>query len=130
MDYRPTTIESNERRWRDWLVVLALPLTFLSWPLQFVRRWYWLKARGFWAAGAGRDAVEYQELRSGRVERLTIDGEMMIGARHVVYVPNEKEWRQTMPAWAQGRRMEIVDNVKRRLGTKHYEYDYSIDEIP
>jgi len=127
MDYRPTKIESNERRWRDVLVILVLPLSLFSWPLYLVRRWYWLKARGFWAARVGRDAIEYQELRNGRVERLTIEREMMIGAPHVVYVPTEKEWQQTMPAWAEGRRIEIIDKVKRRLGTKDYEYDYSIE---
>ena len=127
MDYRPTTIESNERRWRDALIILVLPLTLFFWPVYVVRRWYWLKARGFWATRLDRDAIEYQELRSGRVERLTIEGEMMIGAPHVIYVPTEKEWQQTMPDWAQGRRIEIIDKVKLRLGAKHYEYDYSIE---
>jgi hypothetical protein len=127
MDYRPTTIESNERRWHDALVIVLLPLSLLllpiGWPLYFARRSYWLRVRGFWVTREGRDAIEYQQLHNGRVERLTIGGEMMVGAPHVVYVPTEEEWRQTMPEWAQGRRDEIIANLRRKLGTKRYEYD-------
>jgi len=43
----------------------------------------------------------------------------------VVYVPTEDEWQQEMPAWARGRREEIIENVRRDLGTKHYEYVFS-----
>lgn len=42
--------------------------------------------------------------------------ERMSSAPHVVYVPSDEEWRHTMPPWAQGRREEIIQNVKRRLG--------------
>ncbi len=129
MDYRPTTIESNERRWRDALVVLFLPLALLfapvGWLIYFVRRFYSLRSLGFWVAGSGRDAFEYQEPNDGRVERLTIGGEMIIGGPDVVYVPTEEEWNQRMPQWDRGRREEIIENVKRILGTKRYEYDYS-----
>ena len=129
MEYRPTTMESNERRWRDAFMIVLLPLALLflpiGWLLYFIRRFYWLRARGFWVTRQGRDAIEYQELREGGVEELTIGGEMMVGAPHVVYVPNEEEWVQTMPDWAQGRREEIIANVRRKLGTKRYEYVYS-----
>lgn len=129
MDYRPTTIESNERRWRDALVIVLIPLSLLllpiGWSIYFVRRYYWLKAHGFWATRAGRDAIEYQELHNGRVQRVIIAGEMVGKGPHLVYIPTEAEWHQTMPQWAQGRREEIIENVQRRLGTKNYEYDFS-----
>jgi hypothetical protein len=129
MEFQPTTIESNERRWANAFAVLLLVLSLIFfpilWPLYFVRRYYSLRFRGFWVTREGRDAIEYQELHNGKVERLTIDGEMMVGAPHVVYVPTAEEWQRTMPGWAQGRREEIIENVKRKLGTKNYEYDYS-----
>jgi hypothetical protein len=109
------------------IVLLPLALLFLpiGWFLYFVRRSYWLRVRGYWVTRQGRDAIEYQELREGRVERLTIGGEMMVGAPHLVYVPTEQEWLQTMPEWSQGRREEIIANVRNKLGTKRYEYVYS-----
>lgn len=129
MEYRPTTIESNERRWRDAFIIVLLPLALLflpiGWLLYFIRRFYWLRVRGFWVTRQGRDEIEYQELREGGVERLTISGEMMVGAPDVVYVPTEEEWLHTMPEWSQGRREEIIAKVRRKLGTKRYEYVYS-----
>ena len=123
MDFRPTTIESNERRWADAFAILLILLSFLffpiTWPLYQVRRYYGLRVRGFWVTRKGRDAIEYQELQNGKVERLTIGGEMMAIGPHVVYVPSEEEWEQTMPQWGRGRRAEIIENVKRALGTKN-----------
>jgi hypothetical protein len=129
MDFRPPTIESNDRRWVDafaFVLVLLSVLFFpILWPLHLVRRHYGLRVRGFWIARKGRDAFEYQELRNGRVERLIIGGELMAIGQHVVYVPNEQEWETTMPLWSQGRRDEIIQNVQRGLGTKNYEYVFS-----
>jgi hypothetical protein len=129
MDFQPTTIESGERRWADAFAVLLLILSLvffpILWPLYFVRRRYHLRSRGYWVVRQGRDAIEYQEMHDGKVERLIIGGEMLVGAPHVVYVPTAEEWQQTMPEWAQGRREEIIENVKGKLGTKNYEYDYS-----
>jgi hypothetical protein len=115
MDYRPTTIESSERPWADIfavvLIVLSLFLFPITWPLSQLWRYYRLKSRGY-----------DQELCNGKVRRLTIAGEMVVKGPHVVYVPTEAEWQLWMPPWAQGRREEIVENVKRALGDKNYEY--------
>lgn len=126
MDYQPTTIESNERTLPDWLAVLLIvPLLILSpitWPLYQLWRFYQLKSRGYYVTRKYRDAIEYQELRDGKVRRLTIDGERMVKGPHVIYVPTEVKWQEWMPSWAQGRREEIIQNVKHYLGTKRYEF--------
>ena len=70
VDFRPTTIESNERRLADALAVLLILFSLLffpiTWPLYQVRRYYRLKSQGFWVTRKGRDAIEYQELRNGK----------------------------------------------------------------
>ncbi len=126
MDYYPTTIESNQRRWSDAFAVMLLVIFILlfpiTWPLSQLWRIYRLKSRGYYVTREGRDAIEYQELNDGTVRRLTIASEMFVKGPHVVYVPTEAEWKEWMPSWAQGRREEIVENVKRALGNKQYEY--------
>ena len=126
MDYRPATIQSNERPWSDAfaviLIVISLLLFPISWPLSQLWRYYRLKSRGYYVTREGRDAIEYQELSDGKVRRLAIGGEMVVKGPHVVYVPTEAEWQRWQPSWAQGRREEIVDNVRRSLGTENYEY--------
>jgi hypothetical protein len=129
MDYLPTTIQSRERPWADAfaivLIVLFLLLFPITWPLSQLRRYYRLKSRGHYVTRQGRDAIEYQELSGGKVVRLIIAGEMVMKGPHVVYVPTEDDWQQEMPAWAHGRRKEIIENVRRGLWSKHYEYVFS-----
>jgi len=126
MDYHPTTIQSNERPWSDALAVVLLLLAILlfpiTWPISQLWRYYRLKSRGYDVTREGRDAIEYQELCNGKVRRLTIAGEMIMKRPHVIYVPTEAEWQEWMPSWAQGRREEIVEKVKRALGNKKYEF--------
>jgi len=104
------------------LVVLVYPVFWLIYEL---RRFYRLRTRGFWAFREGRDNITYEERRNSSIQRLTIYGEMMYRAPHVIYVPNEEEWERKMPEWAQGRRAEILENVQQVLGTKNYEYVWS-----
>jgi hypothetical protein len=126
MDYRPTTIQSQEQPWSDAFAVIlllfAIVLFPIMWPVTELWRYYRLYHRGFWARRKGRDSIEYQERRDRTIRRLEIDAEMMARGPHAVYVPTEDEWDSTMPAWARGRRGEIVDNVRRALGTKNYEF--------
>ncbi len=132
MDYRPTLIESNESPWSDLLAVLLLVIFVLlfpiTWPMGHIQRLYALKRRGFWARRLGRDPIEYQELHDGSMRRLLIAGEMIIGGPHVVYVPSITDWDQSVPEWARGRRDEIIEKVKRDLGTRSYEYVLSSND--
>jgi len=76
-----------------------------------------------WRVGhVGRDGMYYEELRSGQWERLSLDGEMMMGrAHHVIYFGTREDWKRK-PEWAQGRRDEIIDRVKTVFRVPDYEY--------
>jgi hypothetical protein len=81
-----------------------------------------LHKEGYLVGPEGRDQIRYQELADGSVRSLTIDGEMLTGAPHVVYLPDSETWEKKMPPWAQPRRAEIVERVKKALGTKRYQF--------
>lgn len=106
------------------LVLLIVMLLVLLYPCLYqLRRYYRLQFRGFWVTREGRDSIVYEERREGTTQRLTIDGELMTyGHPFVIYVPDEEQWNKEMPEWALGRRVEILQNIKRALGTKNYEY--------
>lgn len=104
------------------LILLVLLYPFF-WLIYQLRRLYGLHFRGFWVHRKGRNDVEYEERDAGGVQRLTIRGELMAYGPSVLYVPTEEEWANEMPEWAQGRRAEILENVRRALGTKNYEYE-------
>jgi hypothetical protein len=126
MDYRPTTIQSSSEPWKDALAVILLVLAILFfpivWPLSHLRRYYQLYSRGFSVTPKGRDFIEYRQRRDGAMRRLTLYREMMTKPPNVVYIPTEDEWQRDMPTWAQGRREEIVENVRHALGTKNYDF--------
>jgi hypothetical protein len=104
------------------LVVLLYPFLRLIYEL---RRHYRLRSRGFWVHREGRDDIEYEERSAKGLRRLLLNGELNGSGPFVVYLPTQEEWARRMPEWAQGRRDEILENVKQALGTKNYEYDFS-----
>ena len=107
------------------LVVILLLFYPLLWFVYQLRRYLRLRFRGFFVTREGRDNIVYEERRAGATQRLIIHGELMASGPHVVYVPDEEEWQKEMPDWAHGRRAEILETVKRALGTKNYEFDTS-----
>lgn len=107
------------------LLLLLLPFIPAFWLVYYLRRYYRLRSRGFWVAREGRDTIVYEERRAGTNRRLYIQREMMTQGPHLIYVPNEEDWMKHMPEWAQGRRIEIIENVRSALGTKHYDYHWS-----
>jgi hypothetical protein len=65
----------------------------------------------------------YEERIAGEWQRLVVDGEMLMGrAHHVIYFKSAADW-QRYPAWAQGRRDEIIGRIKQEFREPDYEYD-------
>jgi hypothetical protein len=100
-------------------LLVALALLLLGWYM--LRRQYWLRVRGFWAVGKFH-AIEYEERHGGKIERLIIPGESMARGRNLVYAPSREQWDTKMPAWARGRRNEVLAKARICLGTKNYEF--------
>jgi hypothetical protein len=80
------------------------------------------RKKGYRAGHEGRDNIYYQEQVGEHIRKLTIEGEMMIDAPHVIYVPSGNKWKQQMPEWAQGRRAEILHRIEEELGTTECEF--------
>jgi hypothetical protein len=84
------------------------------------RRWEFV-SRGYDASRHFRDQVRYVERAPGGTDReLVLDGEMLVGAPHVIYVPSDSRWEADMPAWAKGRKREILARVLECLGRDGY----------
>jgi hypothetical protein len=78
--------------------------------------------RGWRVGHQGRDQMYYEERIAGAWQRLEVDGEMLTGrAHHVIYFKSPSEW-QRYPAWAQGRRDEIIARIKQEFREPDYEY--------
>jgi len=79
--------------------------------------------RGWRVGHQGRDRMYYEELRDGAWERIDIDGEMLMGrAHHVIYFASSEAWLR-YPAWARGRREEIIARITSEFREPDYEYD-------
>jgi hypothetical protein len=76
-----------------------------------------------WRVGhTGRDQMYYEELHDGRWERIEIQGEMLTGrAHHVIYFATPAQWA-SYPAWAQGRRDEIIARIRSEFLEPDYEH--------
>ncbi len=88
-----------------------------------LRKRYRLRRAGYLVARRGRDQIRYEELADGTVRSLMIDGEMLVGAPFIVYLPDRKAWEKKMPAWARSRRDEIIERVRDGLGADRYQFE-------
>ena len=75
-----------------------------------------LRSRGFRVRGISRDLVAYEELRDGGLQRLVVDGTLLVDGSRVVYVPSEKTWTLEAPEWARERREEILARISTDIG--------------
>lgn len=76
-----------------------------------------------WHVGhRGRDQMYYEERRGETWQRIEIDGEMLMGpAHHVIYFATAAQW-WNYPAWAHGRRDEIIARITSEFRPPDYEY--------
>jgi hypothetical protein len=84
-------------------VALATPL---------IREWLRRKREGFYVHTKGNadggDVIYHEDGKA-----LTFY--FVRGAR-TIYVPSNRKWEEGMPEWAKGRRVEIVERVRKRMG--------------
>ncbi|HKP76692.1 MAG TPA: hypothetical protein VJT67_14275 [Longimicrobiaceae bacterium] len=108
-----------------WLVAGIAALVAGGCVFYHVRLWWALRTRGWTVEHSGRDRIVYRERVRDRLEDCQLDGEMLMGTpHHVIYVPSQAGWEYTAPAWARGRREEIVARIRSRLREPGYEYAF------
>lgn len=79
---------------------------------------------GFRVLRVGRDTFRYEELfGDGQHRSVSIDGEMLADAPHVIHLPSPATWQTAVPDWARDRRDEIVQRIQQELGTTHFSYE-------
>jgi hypothetical protein len=72
-----------------------------------------LLRRGYFAGQRVGSRWVYEELHQGEAVALEFELEYAGRGAYDIRIPGELAWRDTMPAWARGRREEIIE----RLGT-------------
>jgi len=101
---------------------LAILLILLGYTLfkGYLRNKYTLRKRGYLVQHVGHH-VHYHELVDGTVRTLDLSGEITVRGPYLLYPPNSNEWDHTVPAWARGRRNEILERVRTFFGREHFE---------
>jgi hypothetical protein len=101
---------------KDWLLYLAgaivaggLTITVLSW-YRSVRE----NRRG-WRTSIDPHGIRYEEKREHGWESLVITATTRGHGFGELLLPSPKEWESRSPAWAQGRREEILSRVRQQV---------------
>ncbi|MEI7850360.1 MAG: hypothetical protein WCH86_00840 [Kiritimatiellales bacterium] len=100
------------------ILIAAGVLWILAWlTFRYVR----FLIRGWMIIGHGRDEIAYVEHGNGKI---VFWAEICVGGpiRRVICLPGEGDWQAKTPAWASGRRDEIVTRIKQAMPERHYEY--------
>jgi hypothetical protein len=77
-----------------------------------MREWLRRKREGFYVSTRGNAEggdVVYHE--ADRFLTFYFDREA-----RTIYVPSNRKWEEQMPEWAKARRLEIMENIRKRLG--------------
>jgi hypothetical protein len=104
-------------------LIAAFVLICIAGIAHRMRMWWDVRARGWTVDDRGRDTIVYRETVEGHLEDLGLDSQGFRG-EYIVYVPSEPVWDRTVPAWARGRRSEIVERIRSRLQPPAYEFEY------
>jgi hypothetical protein len=68
-----------------------------------------------------RGRIVYREIVEGRPEDFVLNCKGERG-EYTIYLPSESNWNRTVPAWARGRRTEIVERIRSRLKPPMYQF--------
>jgi hypothetical protein len=97
----------------DGLIVLAFTAFAFRGFWKMSRRKRELLMRGYFVGQRVGTHWVYEELHDGEIASLELLLDYVGRGEYVLHVPGERDWLANMPAWAHGRRAEIVE----RLGT-------------
>lgn len=90
-----------------------------------------IRENSYWIAPAGRDEIEYQELRHGQWFKMKIYAELMVKGPRLIYVPTDEEWRAKAPEWAKRRQTVIFDRLRSFKGGAEFKVvDRSSTSMP
>lgn len=70
----------------------------------------------------GWKSLDYREDDHQEQLRIYIDPPTRYGMPFAFYIPGVARWREVMPAWAAGRRAEIVARIKEECSHYHAEW--------
>lgn len=94
-------------------------------------RWYWrttarkraLTRSGFHAGRRVGSHWAYEELHDGVVATLELPLEYVGRGGYDIHIPSEHDWQANMPAWARGRRDEIVERLQKVFKRSQIHFD-------
>jgi hypothetical protein len=100
-------------------------------------RWYWrttgrqraLLRHGFYTGRRIGTNWVYEELHEGIVVSLELPLEYAGRGEYDIHIPSERDWQVGMPAWAHGRRAEIVERLQTvfKRSQMHFDADKSLE---
>ena len=94
------------------LLVGALTVYAIRAFWQWSRRKRELLRLGYWAGHRIGMHWVYQELQGRDVVSLQLPLDYLGRGEYEIHVPGERDWLAGMPAWARGRRAEIVERLE------------------
>jgi hypothetical protein len=113
------------------LWILLVPIVLVVLPqLKFrLTRVIQLRRKGYFSGRRVRENWIYEELQGSKCISLILNVEYTEPGHHEIFIPNQTEWRESVPAWAQDRRDEIAKRIAEAWDTNDFHYPNDFKRI-
>jgi hypothetical protein len=114
----------------DGLLIAAAALLLLRWFWRATQRKRALMRRGYFVGSRVGAHWVYQELHESEVLSLELTLEYLGRGEYELHVPSEHDWLAGAPAWARGRRAEIIERLQSVFKRNQIRFDADSNPTP
>jgi len=98
-----------------WVLIAPFGIAGAIYCWRRIVRFVALSRDGYFSRRTPQSALLYEELHESKIRSFTLKLENTEPGHFELFVPSDVEWKQEVPDWAIGRRIEIAERIAKHM---------------